>query len=45
MKRLIDESYKKYRERRIKAQKALKIYLRGHIWWDSKNLGTYQRRK
>ena len=43
MKRLPEELYVKYRERRLKAQRALKIYLRGHIWWYSKNLGTYRK--
>lgn len=43
MKRLDGESYDDYRERRTKATKALKKYLKGRVWWDSKNFGTYVR--
>jgi hypothetical protein len=45
MKRLENESYEEYRERRIKAQKALKIYLKGRVVWPSKILGTLVYRK
>jgi len=43
MKRLPDESYEKYREHRKEAQKNLKIYLKGRVWWDSYHLGPYRR--
>jgi len=43
MKREPDESYEKYREPRLKAQKALKEYLKGRVWWNSYMRGTYRR--
>jgi len=42
MKRKEGEDFEDYRERRLKEQKRLKVYLRGRVFWDSKNLGTYR---
>ena len=44
MKRQKYESFSDYKDRRKKANKNLKIYLRGHLWWDSSNLGQYIRK-
>lgn len=43
MKRLDDESYEEYKERRTKDSKRLKKYLKGRVFWDSRNWGTYVR--
>lgn len=41
MKREENESYEDYRKRRIKSQKALKVYLKGRVLWNSSVQGTY----
>lgn len=45
MKREEGESFEAYKKRRAKEQRNLKIYLKGRVWWDSKILGTYRRKK
>ena len=45
MKRKEGELFEAYKNRRAKAQRALKIYLKGRLWWDPKILGTYRRKK
>ncbi len=45
MKRQPNEDYEKYRERRASANKALRIYLKGRLWWDSLNRGTYRKKE
>jgi len=42
MKRRDGESYEDYRTRRKGEQKALKVYLKGRLYWDSSKRGTYK---
>jgi hypothetical protein len=41
MKRRENESFEEYKKRRAVADKALKAYLKGKLFWDSSRRGTY----
>lgn len=44
MKRKVGETQEDYRKRHSAAAALLREKLRGRVWWDSANLGTYRKK-